>query len=254
MNDNPLRCVSDASFWSPKFIMQSAWLEHAPFAFWLVQAAQPKVVVELGTHNGYSYLTFCQAVQQLDLPSRCFAVDTWEGDAHAGFYGNEIFAQLQEINQDHYGSMSQLVRARFDQAAPNFPDGVIDLLHIDGRHGYDDVMEDFTTWLPKLSNQAVVLFHDTIVRERDFGVWRLWEDLSSRFPSFEFPHGHGLGVLGVGREPPMAVRPLFTRDPAAEAAIRTAYARLGAAITNQVVAMASRATINQLRAELAARP
>ena len=254
MNDTPLRCITSASFWAPKFIMPSAWLEHAPFAFWLVDALRPRLVVELGTHNGFSYLAFCQAVKNLDLPARCVAIDTWEGDAHAGFYGDEVFNFLSGINQEHYGAFSTLIRGRFDAVAPGFPDGVIDLLHIDGRHGYNDVLEDFTMWLPKLSDQAVVLFHDTNVRDRDFGVWKLWEELSIRFPSFHFPHGHGLGVLGVGREPPEQVRPLFTHDPRADAGIQAAYARLGSMVTSQMTAAAAQATIQQLRTELAARP
>jgi hypothetical protein len=248
-----VRCLSGASFWQPKFLIRSAWLEHAPFAFWLVDALRPSVLVELGTHSGFSYLAFCQAVGQLGLPARCFSVDTWEGDVHAGFYDNTVFEQLNELNQRHHASFSELIRARFDQAVPRFEDGSIDLLHIDGRHGYDDVREDFVSWLPKLSNRAVVLFHDTAVRERDFGVWQLWEELATRFPSFQFPHGHGLGVLGVGREPPEAVRPLFTHDPATIAAIRAAYARLGSAVPNEMIAVSARAEIERLTSLLSAR-
>src|SRR5207245_6226376 len=37
-------------------------------------------------------------------------------------------------------------------------------------------------------------------------------------PSFTFLHGHGLGVLGVGRSLPEPLRPLF-RAPAAEARV-----------------------------------
>jgi len=59
---------------------ESAWNQHIPFAFWLVQAHRPSVFVELGTFLGTSYFSFCQAVAALRLPTRCFAVDTWSGN------------------------------------------------------------------------------------------------------------------------------------------------------------------------------
>src|SRR6202008_4311008 len=58
-------CLSAASFWWPRQLgPQPSWLEHAPFAFWLVGALRPRVLVELGTHGGFSYFTLCQAGQQ----------------------------------------------------------------------------------------------------------------------------------------------------------------------------------------------
>lgn len=226
-----MHSLTQSSFLHPRHVPTSAWLEHAPFAFWLMETLRPQLLVELGTHNGFSYFSFCQAVQELRLPTRCYAVDTWEGDDHAGFYGEEVFAAVNAINLEHYRSFSQLMRARFDQALPYFPDNEIDLLHIDGRHGYDDVLEDFTTWQPKLSDRAVVLFHDTNVRERDFGVWRLWRELSTQYPSFEFFHCHGLGVLGVGADLPEGLRTLFASGTEEAAAVRNIYSALGSAVS-----------------------
>jgi hypothetical protein len=228
-------------------------LEHAPFAFWLIEALRPRSLVELGTHYGFSYLAFCQAVSQLGHPAHCYAIDTWEGDEHSGYYGQEVFGQLNSLNEEHYAAFSRLIRKRFDQALTDFRDGGIDLLHIDGRHGYDDVLEDFVNWLPKLSDRAVVLFHDTKIRERDFGVWKLWQELSAKYPCFEFPHGNGLGVLGVGRNLPETSVPLFRCGPEAAAAIRAGYARLGAAVTYQSVAANAQSAIDRLRAEVNAR-
>jgi hypothetical protein len=228
-----MQCISPASFLMPTHLLESAWHEHSPFAFWLMEATQPSCCVELGTHTGFSYLTFCQAVQHLELKTSCYAVDTWIGDDHAGFYGEEVFTVLSGINERTYSGFSRLIRSLFDEALPYFPDKSIDLLHIDGRHAYADVRHDFESWRPKLSEHGIVLFHDTNVRECDFGVWRLWNELAAEHPSFEFHHGHGLGVLAPGPIVPEGLGSLFESNSPQQARTRRAYARLGAAVHNQ---------------------
>ncbi|MGL4962860.1 MAG: glycosyltransferase [Inquilinus sp.] len=71
------------------------------------------------------------------------------------------------------------------------------------------------------------MFHDTNVREGSFGVWRFWEEVREERPHFEFLHGHGLGVLGVGSEQPEALRRLFAASEAETAAIRSVFGQLG---------------------------
>ena len=183
----------------------SAWYGHLPFANWIMRAARPALFVELGTHAGISYAGFCDAVLSCQLPTRCLAVDSWQGDEHAGFYGEDVFTDFSRFHDQRYGAFSRLLRCRFEQALDRVPDGAVDLLHIDGRHLLSDITDDFESWLPKLSPRAVVLLHDTNVRERDFGVWRFWETQRTRYPCFEFLHAHGLGVLAVGAQAPDAV-------------------------------------------------
>jgi glycosyltransferase involved in cell wall biosynthesis len=216
-------------FWRPARLgVESAWYGHVPFAHWLVAAHRPGSIVELGAHNGVSYAAFCEAVLREQIDARCLAVDTWQGDKHAGFYGDEVLADLRLFHDQRYGGFSTLLRSTFDEALAAVPDGSVDLLHVDGRHLLEDVTHDFETWRVKLSPRAVVLFHDTNERAHDFGVWRLWGRLARDYPSFEFLHGHGLGVLAYGAEVSGAVADLCRLADGREVnAIRERFATLG---------------------------
>jgi GT2 family glycosyltransferase len=219
-----------------RLVEPTSWVPHIPFAFWLIHALRPRTVVELGTMSGNSYSALAQAVQILGLESACYAVDTWKGDPHTSLYGEEVFQEWSTFHDQHFGTFSRLVRSTFDDALTKFGDGSIDLLHIDGYHTYEAVRHDFESWLPKLSASAVVLLHDTNVRERDFGVWKFWQEVSREYPCFAFLHAHGLGVAGVGRSLPPDVRLLVEHMPRQSRdtfTVRQFFGTLGDALLRQ---------------------
>lgn len=176
-----------------------AWIGHIPFAYHLVSIMKPSLVVELGSFRGNSLNAFCQSVDDHAIDAKVVGIDAWEGDLHMGSFPEEYYQELQAFINTHYASFASLQKSYFDDAVGSFDDGSIDLLHIDGLHTYEAVKHDFETWLPKLSNKAVVLFHDTTVIQKDFGVIQFWSEISKNYPSFNFNFSHGLGVLAVGK-------------------------------------------------------
>lgn len=235
----------DWLFWPPlRPRPDSAWLGHIPFAHWIVGALRPRAVVELGAFSGASYAAFCDAIARNGLDAKAYAVDTWAGDVHMGQYGEAIFADLKAFNDQHFSRFSFLIRATFDDALDHFTDGSIDLLHIDGTHTYDAVRHDFETWERKLSPRAVVLFHDTNVRIKDFGVWKFWDEVRARHASFEFLHWHGLGVLKYGAEQTPAMERLFALDGEQIKLVQQRFEALG-----ETVKMNAHAALKHFEAE-----
>ncbi|KQO04476.1 class I SAM-dependent methyltransferase [Paenibacillus sp. Leaf72] len=210
---NP-KFIADAAPELPaSFIAGGAWSGHRKFAYDLVRFARPSLIVELGTLYGTSYFSFCQAIKDAQLKSACYAVDTWMGDAHTGAYGSlddSMYAAVNAVSAREFPGIGTPLRGTFDQALAAFPDGSIQLLHIDGYHVYEAVLHDYTTWLPKLAEGGIILFHDTVVRLADFGVYRLWSELSA-MPHLHFEHSNGLGVL-FPKGCPASFQPIIGRQ------------------------------------------
>jgi hypothetical protein len=244
--------AADPLFWPPSRLgVESAWYGHVPFAHWLTAAIRPRTVVELGTHNGVSFAAFCEAARRLSLPTRCLAVDLWEGDAHAGYYGAAVYRDLAAFVERHYAGIATLRQASFAAALDGVADASIDLLHVDGRHRYEDVREDYQSWRPKLSARAVVLFHDVCETRQDFGVHRYWAELTRGAPHFTFPHAHGLGVLLPGQDPPPAAALLCDLANTEDAeTLQARFAALGARWVAEMQAREGAAATAGLRAHV----
>ncbi len=197
---------------SPRMLKSPWWIGHIPFAYELIGRLRPRTIVELGTYSGSSFAAFCQAVEACGLDSKCYGIDLWQGDIHMGRFDEDLFREISSYMTATYPGIATLVRKDFNDAAAQFDDRSVDLLHIDGTHTLEAVSNDFHTWFPKLSDRAVVLFHDTNVTVANtgeaalrFGVRKFFEGVKVHYPHLEFSHCWGLGVLIVGREAPPAV-------------------------------------------------
>ena len=185
----------DADQLNPK-LKFAYWEGYRDFAYDLLQFVRPERLVELGSQYGCSLFTFCQAVRDFKLNTEINAVDMWSGDIGAEITGEEVYALVKKTAATYYPEVNlHLFQMCFDDARPNFADNSIDILHIDGGHTFEDVEHDFTTWLPKLKENGIVLFHD-VYSPIDQGSCDHWEKTKKEYDCyFDFTHSCGLGIL-----------------------------------------------------------
>lgn len=152
-------------------------------------------MVELGTYWGTSFFAFCQAVKDFNLPAECIAIDTWKGDKHTGDYDPEAYDTFCRIRKKVFSQIHiRDLKMAFEAALPQVEDGSVDLLHIDGCHEYDAVKKDFESWLPKVKQNGIVLFHD-VAQSVEYGSAKYWQEVSVDYPHITFQHSWGLGIL-----------------------------------------------------------
>ncbi|ACB23222.1 class I SAM-dependent methyltransferase [Methylobacterium radiotolerans] len=246
--------VVEPLFQLPHSLVPTAWAGHIPFLFSLIKIDRPRTFVELGVFNGASMIAACSAARNYNTDTVCYGIDTWQGDEHAGLYeGDKIYADLTKTLAEIYPP-ARLLRGTFESQLGRFKDGTIDLLHIDGLHTYSAVKQDFDNWLPKMSERGIVLFHDTCVREREFGVWKLWEELSVQYPSMEFYHSFGLGVLFVGNKLSQTTKrlvDLWTNNDSFREFFRCTCEHVGAILPNRVQDRVNTELLHEARAQIA---
>lgn len=172
------------------------WAGHKYFIYDFIRNLKPHTIVELGTHKGTSFFSMCQAVKDGKLKTKLYAIDTWKGDEHAGFYDETIFNEVKKIKKTYYSRQNIIfLRSLFDDATTQFKENSIDLLHIDGLHTYRAVKHDFGNWYKKVKKNGIIILHDTNEKHDDFGVYRLWGKLKKEYQTLEFYQSHGLGIL-----------------------------------------------------------
>ncbi len=171
------------------------WVGHRGFGYDLVRFMRPSRLVELGVHWGTSYFAFLQAMHDEKIVGECVGVDTWRGDGHTGPYGEDVYKNVTDTVAKFFSAeRTRLLRMTFDEALAHVDDASAELIHIDGFHTYDAVAHDFETWVHKLAENGVMLFHDT-ADDTGYGSAKFWGELSGKHPSLSFPHSWGLGVL-----------------------------------------------------------
>src|SRR5262249_27042005 len=157
----------DAPEWSdgiPPEIMPG---DAAVLAHLLGQMARPKMqVVEVGSWVGNgSTRAIVEAIRGHDGVLYC--VDTWAGSDNVPHHREyrtrhvSMFHLFAENVRRYRGqAVVRPLMMPSIEASALFPDESLDLVFIDGNHGYSHVKEDIQAWLPKVRPGGVLCGHD----------------------------------------------------------------------------------------------
>ena len=176
-------------------LKDSAWGGLGTLGYALVRRYKPKVIVELGSHMGFSALAMGLALRDLGEGGKLYAIDTWQGDPQATFYGDEVYETfLKRGSQLGLEAIITPLRMLFSEGVAHVTEPV-DLLHIDGLHTYEAVSQDLADFGPKVRPGGIILFHDVDTWFPDMKAF--WREISRKYESHLVPHTHGLGVIRV---------------------------------------------------------
>lgn len=175
----------------------TTWAGHRNFSEWLVRTMKPITTVDLGVDYGYS--TFCFAVPRI---GHVYGIDNFVGDEYVGIDEQRFKYKFVSMKREklHLQDNLTFIEGDFDEVAKEW-DKKIDILHIDGSHKYEDVKKDFETWSKFVSDDGVILLHDTEIEEangHEYGVKKFFEEID--LPKFNFTHSFGLGVVSKNQK------------------------------------------------------
>lgn len=122
----------------------SASLGEKLFLYGLVRALQPETCVETGTHRGKTSLYILNALH-----------DNGKGL----LYTYDPYDWGQKGNFQKFPELEKRVRC-FSEKGKEMKQENIDFAFIDGYHEKEIVLEEIQVLLPRLSRNAIVVFHD----------------------------------------------------------------------------------------------
>ena len=136
-----------------------------------------KLTVEIGVYGGRSLLPQALA-HKLYTGGIAIGIDPWTVQDAIQNFPDELSknALNDSVRETDFGALLQgvykaideldvrahceLLRMKSSEAIGSFLDNSIDLLHIDGNHSLDSVMEDVKLYIPKVKKGGLIWFDD----------------------------------------------------------------------------------------------
>jgi len=152
----------------------AARIDQEMLLYWLVRGSKAKTCVEVGTHKGVTALYLAHALY-----------DNGEGGV---LYTADPFDYKQQETFNKFPELASYIRYQQIRGA-ELEVKDIDFVFIDGYHDYDVVLEEILHFLPRLSPEGIMVFHDAgednqVVGVnkaiRDAGIEAVWLPMSGK--------------------------------------------------------------------------
>lgn len=236
-------------FWQPDYLQPSAWLEHLPALFWLVEAVKPSQCLTLGVHQGAAHFAVCQAVSRLRLDARCYGVQPREGLEEAAAAD---FQAVRDYHARHYSGVSRLMDTTPQAALSQFAQGSLDLVVVNLPPETANIASLVDLALTRLSPRGVIVLPHIERREPGARLHEAFDRLAQQHPGFAFVHGDGMGVVAVGSTPSSTLQTLLdaAEAPGSRQVLRDVFQRLGRSCADAVESQQARQRAEQLAREV----
>ena len=122
----------------------SAHLDQQMFLYWLVRGMKPKNVIEIGTHRGVTALYLAHALYD---------------NGYGHLYTCDPVDYNQQENFDSIPELSVLITYH-QKRGIDLDVKDVDFVFVDGFHDKTAVLQEINHYLPRLTREALMVFHD----------------------------------------------------------------------------------------------
>jgi hypothetical protein len=217
---------SKALFWPVQHPVTSPLLSRLPFLFWLMETSRPQKILQIGLGDGLVYMAMCQAAERLGGRTLCVGIDP----------GDSPLPIAMRVHHD----------AQYSDISTLLPTGVlhegrglvkdVDILVLNTRLNEEQSEIILKSWLPQLSERAIVLTYDSIrvLGSTDLRRELLDETKYSIIGGPMSPGGDLLNVTLYGVDQPERLRRLSgsNNTSAVQLAAQQVFSRLGQGIVD----------------------
>ncbi|HEX7672147.1 MAG TPA: class I SAM-dependent methyltransferase [Polyangiaceae bacterium] len=202
----------------PMRVVRGAPLDHTSFAYDLVTAVRPRLVVDVGTGAGMFMAIACQAMREHDIDGLVHGIDAWSDDEGKPEDDETRWADLNAFLRTHFRGIAYLMKMSHEDGVQHFADGSIDILRLNAVRAGGRLGALVDAWLPRVAKGGILICEDVNDPETPDRADE-WTRATEGRPAFVFPQGKGLGVLCLGRrdgEPSPELVELLTANDVAE--------------------------------------